>query len=120
MKHNNFPEIKTERLFLRRLKQSDWEIISYLRSDKDVNEFVKRPNAKSKVKALEFISKTNNGIDNRNLYYWTITKKDNDEMIGSYLPMAFFKRSKNSRSWVRFKPKFSKTGNYERVAKKRA
>ncbi len=83
MSQNHFPEIKTERLSLRRLKQSDWEMISYLRSDRVVNKFVKRPNADTKEKALEFISKINTGIDERNLYYWVITEMNSDQMIGS-------------------------------------
>ena len=83
MSQNHFPEIKTERLSLRRLKQSDWEMISYLRSDRVVNKFVKRPNADTKEKALEFISKINNGIDKQNVYYWVITKMNSDQMIGS-------------------------------------
>ncbi len=62
MNNNYIPKIKTERLLLRELKQSDWEVISYLRSDIDVNRFVKRPSAESKEKALEFISKISNGI----------------------------------------------------------
>ena len=83
MSQNHFPEIKTERLLLRRLKKSDWEIISYLRSDRVVNKFVKRPKAETKEKALKFISKINNGIDERNLYYWVITEINSDQMIGS-------------------------------------
>jgi len=73
MEVKHFPEIETERLLLRRLKNSDWEMISYLRSDKNVNKFVKRPSAESKEKALEFISKINDGIENQSFYYWTIT-----------------------------------------------
>ncbi len=52
MNKNIFREITTERLFLRRLKQTDWVMISYLGSDMEVNQFVKRPNADSKEKAL--------------------------------------------------------------------
>ncbi len=83
MSQNHFPEIKTKRLLLRRLIQSDWEMISYLRSDRVVNKFVKRPKAETKEKALQFISKINNGIDERNLYYWVITEINSDQMIGS-------------------------------------
>ncbi|MDN5202819.1 GNAT family N-acetyltransferase [Fulvivirgaceae bacterium BMA10] len=94
MEHNSFPEIKTERLFLRRLKHSDWKMISYLRSDKKINEFVKRPPAELKEKALEFISKINRGIENRDIYYWTITERNNDKMIGSICLWNFSKDRK--------------------------
>ena len=83
MMKNNFPEIKTKRLSLRRLEKSDWEAVSFLRSDKHVNEFVKRPSAETREKALEFISKINKGFENQDLYYWKITEKNQNEMIGS-------------------------------------
>lgn len=110
MKQNPFPEIKADRLFLRKLKRSDWKMISYLRSDNVINEFVKRPPVESKEKALEFISKTNNGIDDRNLYYWTITKKDNEEMIGSICLWNFSKDQKTSEVGYDLSPKFQKQG----------
>jgi ribosomal-protein-alanine N-acetyltransferase len=94
MSRNNFPEIQTERLLLRRLKQSDWKMISHLRSDKDVNQFVKRPSADSQEKALKFISKINSGIDNQNLYFWTITEKNQKGMIGSICLWNFSKDKK--------------------------
>ena len=110
MKHNYFPQIKTERLLLRKLKQSDWEMISYLRSDKNVNEFVKRPNANSKEKAFEFISKTNKGIDNRHLYYWIITEKNNDKMIGSICLWKFSKDHKTAEVGYDLSPDFQRKG----------
>ena len=110
MHKNNFLEITTERLFLRRLKQSDWEMISYLRSDKEVNKFVKRPNADSKEKALEFISKTNKGIDDQNLYYWTITEKNSPEMIGSICLWNLSKDRKTAEVGYDLSPKFQGKG----------
>lgn len=110
MKQNPFLEIKTERLFLRRLKQSDWEMISYLRSDKEVNEFVKRPSAESKEKALEFISKTNRGIENREIYYWTITERKRDEMIGSICLWKFSKDLKIAEVGYDLNPNFQGKG----------
>jgi ribosomal-protein-alanine N-acetyltransferase len=79
----NFPEIKTERLILRRLRRSDWEEISFLRSDQHVNQFVKRSAAETKQKALDFIDKINTKFENQNSIYWKITEKKSDKMIGS-------------------------------------
>jgi ribosomal-protein-alanine N-acetyltransferase len=69
---SNFPEIQTERLSLMRLKNSDWEMISYLRTDKNVNEFVNRSSAETKEKALEFIKRINTEFKNKNSIYWKI------------------------------------------------
>ena len=110
MKQNYFSEIITKRLLLRKLKKSDWEIISYLRSDKEVNEFVKRPAAASKEKALKFISKTNKGIDDRNLYYWVITEKNNSEMIGSICLWNFSQDQKSAEVGYDLNPEFQKKG----------
>jgi len=110
MKQNHFPKVKTKRLLLRKLKNSDWEMISYLRSDKEVNEFVKRPAAKSKEKALEFISKTTKGIDNRNLYYWVITEKNNNEMIGSICLWNFSQDQKSAEVGYDLSPEFQRKG----------
>jgi len=110
MNKNNFREITTERLFLRRIKQSDWEMVSYLRSDKEVNKFVKRPNADSKEKALEFISKTNKGIDDQNLYQWTISEKNSTEMIGSICLWNLSKDRKTAEVGYDLSPKFQGKG----------
>ncbi len=104
------PEIKTERLILRRLKESDWEMISYLRSDKEVNKLVKRPSAETKVKALEFITKTNQDVDNQNLYYWTITEKNNDQMIGSICLWNFSEDRNTAEVGYDLSPKFQRKG----------
>jgi len=110
MNQNHFPEIKTGRLLLRKLKQTDWEMISYLRSDREVNEFVKRPSAESKEKALEFISKTNNGIDQQNLYYWTITEINCDKMIGSICLWNFSNDQKTAEVGYDLSPEFQGKG----------
>ncbi len=85
-------------------------MISYLRSNKEVNEFVKRPAAESKEKALEFIKKTNNGINNRKLYYWTITEKNNCEMIGSICLWNFSQDQKSAEVGYDLSPKSQRKG----------
>lgn len=78
-----YTAIKTERLLLRKLKHTDWEAISYLRSDTDVNKFVKRPPAETQEKAMAFIDKISNAIDTNTSLYWVITEQGKDQMLGS-------------------------------------
>ena len=85
-------------------------MISYLRSDKEVNEFVKRPSAESKEKALEFISKINLGIDGENMFYWVITERDSDQMIGSICLWNFSKDRKTAEVGYDLSPKFQRKG----------
>lgn len=83
MDTDNDSEIVTPRLLLRKLKVEDWEMISFLRTDIDVNKYVDRPSAETREKALAFILKINGGIDDGNTYYWAIAAHKNNEMIGS-------------------------------------
>lgn len=83
MDNIQFPELTTERLLLRRLKRSDWPVVSYLRSDPTVNQFVKRSNAPSKELAIEFIERANDSIDKHDLFQWCIVERNSDQMIGS-------------------------------------
>ena len=110
MNKNYIHKIKTERLLLRELKQSDWEVISYLRSDLDVNKFVKRPSAETKEKALEFISKISNGIKKQNFYYWSVSEKSNPEMVGSVCLWNFSEDKKTAEIGYDLSPKFQQKG----------
>lgn len=110
MNPDNLPEILTERLFLRGLKQSDWKMISFLRSDKDVNEFIKRPSAESKEKALEFISKINTGSNDQISYYWAITEKNQNKMIGSICLWNFSMNNKIAEVGFDLSPKHQRKG----------
>ena len=55
-----FPELRTERLFLRKLKTSDGDVIFFLQSDAAVTKFIERPDER-KIKnlsgAVKFIDK---------------------------------------------------------------
>jgi len=108
MSNNHFSEIKTERLLLRHLKQTDWEMISYLRTDKEVNKFVKRPTAETKGKALEFIAKISDGINKQNLYYWSITH--NLTMVGTICLWNFSEDKKTAEVGYDLSSKFQGKG----------
>jgi ribosomal-protein-alanine N-acetyltransferase len=110
MRKDCITKTKTERLILRRLKKSDWQTVSYLRSDKKVNEFVERPSAESREKALEFIAKINDAFEVRNIYYWAITIKNNDQMIGSICLWNFSNDKKRAEVGYDLSPRFQKNG----------
>ena len=78
-----FPELQTDRLLLRRLKATDWPAICYLRTDPEVNKYVDRPAAKTKEDALAFIAKIDSFVSESKSYYWAITQKGNDTMLGT-------------------------------------
>ncbi|WP_228530406.1 GNAT family N-acetyltransferase [Tamlana sp. I1] len=107
---NNFPEIQTERISLISLKKSDWEMISFLRSDKKVNEFVNRSSAETKEKALDFIKKINTEFNNRNSIYWKITEKNTDIMLGSICLWNFSEDRKTAEIGFDLRPKYQGKG----------
>ena len=78
----NTPNNST-RLQFRSLNENDWELISFLRSDAQVNAYVDRPTAETKEKALAFIHKITEGCSQGQFYYWAICKAESQEMIGT-------------------------------------
>jgi ribosomal-protein-alanine N-acetyltransferase len=77
-----FPKLKTERLVLRELKESDKKEIFSLRTNVEVNKFISRPKPKNIEEVCKWINDNilNNGSDI--LFYWAITLKDTPKLIG--------------------------------------
>lgn len=78
-----YQEIKTQRLLLRRVTHSDQDMVSYLRTDKEINKYIHRSPEKANEKATSFIERINQYIDNDVSYYWGICLSSNAQMIGS-------------------------------------
>lgn len=71
-----FPEIKTERLLLRRLTDNDAPEILFLRSDETVMKYIDRERPGSEEEALAFIQLVNSNIDKNEAIMWAISLKD--------------------------------------------
>lgn len=80
---NPFPSLTTERLLLRKLKETDEEVIFLLRSDEKVNEYIIRTKLKNKDQAGIFITIILEGIIFNKWIYWAIRLKANPELIGT-------------------------------------
>lgn len=86
MNFSSFPKIKTERLLLRKIEESDAPVILYLRSDETINQFIERPeNRKTKTleQALQFITDINQDFENNKSVTWGIVYNDQPELIGT-------------------------------------
>jgi ribosomal-protein-alanine N-acetyltransferase len=83
MNNLNFIELTTERLVLRKLIPEDAPQILFLRSDEDVNKFIKRKPMSSLELAKQFIEDRNKDISQKIIYYWGITLKNNPQLIGT-------------------------------------
>lgn len=79
-----FPEIKTERLLLRRMTDADAPALFYLRTNDKVMEFIGREKMKAIEEAETFIQKINASVDANESIMWAITLQDEPEkMIGT-------------------------------------
>lgn len=80
---NPFPDISTERLSLRRMTGDDAEEIFFLRSDKQMLQYLDRDPARSVDEALNWIKMINEGIDNDQYIAWGIALKNEPRLIGT-------------------------------------
>lgn len=78
-----FPILITERLILRQLSKSDSEEILQLRSDAKINKYLDRKPSKTLEDALSFINSIIENIESEELFYWAITKKGEEKLIGT-------------------------------------
>ena len=77
------PLIQSAHFILRPLTKEDAIQIFELRSNDEVNKYLDRPKAKDLTDALKFIHRINQGIKNKEWYYWGIVPKDGEEIIGT-------------------------------------
>ena len=78
-----FQTLETNRLQLRKPNKKDAPQIFYLRSNDTVNQYILRAKQKDINEAITFISARNEDVENGKIYYWAITLKGSQELIGS-------------------------------------
>ena len=83
LNYTPFPHITTERLLLRQLTADDTVDIAILRSDEIVNKYLDRKATTGIDEAKQFINKINTNINNNECFYWAITLKNNNSLIGT-------------------------------------
>ena len=77
-----FPNLETERLFLRRVDVKDVNEIIALRSNPETMKYIPRPLVKTTEDALEHIAMMDTKIENNEGINWAITQKGNPKLIG--------------------------------------
>ena len=117
MNNFTFPEIKTDRLLLRQLQKSDWQMICFLRSDKKVNEYVRRPDAKTREDAISFIEKIAVAVESQQSFYWVISLLDHSQMIGTISLWNFSNDRKTAEVGYDLSPDFQKKGIMDEALK---
>src|SRR5450631_2843842 len=77
-----FPGLKTTRLHLRKLSESDEGEILFLRSDPVMNKYIHRQKMNGPEEAREFILRIDRDISDERCLYWAISAEDNLKLIG--------------------------------------
>lgn len=108
-----FPTINTERLLLRRIVESDWKAVLFLRSDKIINKFIKRSEdtkTKNKTDALLFIQMIHNAVEDNISVSWGITLIDSKEIIGTICLWNFSEDRRIAEVGYDLSPKYQNRG----------
>lgn len=75
--------IETDRLILKAIDESHVEDVLKIRSNKITNQFVKRNQPKNNYDALDFILTIKKRTQNNETFYWGISEKDQQNVIGT-------------------------------------
>jgi ribosomal-protein-alanine N-acetyltransferase len=105
-----FPELETERLLLRKATKKDVPVILFLRSDPNVNKYIKRPVPKNEDEAEVFLNKVNKGVDDGENIYWAITQKGTTKMLGAISLWNFSADRKKAEVGYDLNPEFHNRG----------
>ena len=106
----SFPKLKTQRLTLRRLKETDNNDIFFLRSDKKVMKYIKRIQLNSLEEANDFIHRIDTQIMESTIFYWAITINNNPKLIGTICLWNFSKDKKTAEIGYDLNPKYHRQG----------
>jgi len=77
-----FPELRSERLNLRQVLESDIDEVCELRSDEETMRYIPRHLAQTREHALEHIHQINQEIDTNKSINWGISLAGSDKLIG--------------------------------------
>lgn len=113
MKFTPFPELKSERIFLRNIIAFDCEEILFLRSNKTINKFIERPESrqtKNLSDAIKFINELNQFVEHDISIAWGITFEDSPKIIGTICLWNFSQNNKTAEVGYDLDPKFHRKG----------
>ncbi len=113
MKIQDYSEIKTERLLLRKLEESDSDVILFLRSDETVNKFIERSEdrkTKNNDDALKFIRTINEEIRIKKSVTWGIALGVDPKIIGTICLWNFSEDRKTAEVGYGLNPTFHNKG----------
>ena len=108
---NPFPDLKTQRLILRQLKEEDIHGIFSLRSDEKVMKFIGKPPIKTMAEALDFFNIVTQSLENNAGITWAIAlKKTPEKIIGTVGLWRLIKEHYRAEIGYMLMPRYWKKG----------
>jgi RimJ/RimL family protein N-acetyltransferase len=106
-----FPQIKTERLLLRRLIKEDAEQIFKLRSDKNVMKFIGKKPITTLKEAMDFFDLVDDSLENNTGITWAMALLDSPEnLIGTIGLWRLIKEHFRAEIGYMLQPEYWKKG----------
>lgn len=105
-----FPEITTVRLLLRQTTKNDANEILFLRSNKQVNKFIKREAPKDLKDAEAFLNKISKSLEKGEVIYWGIYLQNVPKLIGTICLWNFSTETKKAEIGYDLHPDFQGLG----------
>ncbi|MFK7907803.1 MAG: GNAT family N-acetyltransferase [Chitinophagales bacterium] len=93
-KFTPFPVLTSERLTLRQATKADLEEVFYLRSDKEINQYIKGATSKNMEEVKAFLEMISEAERIGKSVYWGINLGGNSKMIGSICLWNFSENEK--------------------------
>lgn len=107
---DNSKMIKTERIVLRPLVESDINEVFFLRSDEVVGQYIKREKLKDTDGALLFIHRIMREVSENKIHYWAISRLEDSRMIGSICLWNFNEEKSKAEVGYDLHPEFQGQG----------
>lgn len=105
-----FPFLNTKRLYLRQVVPSDIERVHYFRSDKEINEYIKRPQPQTIKMTAAHIDRITADLRTNKSITWGIMLHDSHVLIGSICLWNFSEDMKTAEVGYDLDPEFHGIG----------
>lgn len=103
-------KLETSRLILKGINENHTEDILKIRSNPEVNKFVKRVSPKTNYDALQFILTIKERVQNNQTVYWGISLKDRLNLIGTICLWNFSEDRKTAEVGYELLPEYHRRG----------
>lgn len=103
-------KLETLRLILKGINENHTEDILKIRSNPEVNKFVKRISPKTNYDALQFILTIKERTRNNQTVYWGISLKDQPDLIGTICLWNFSEDRKKAEVGYELLPEYHRKG----------